>query len=217
MTRVRSSGAILIVAGMALSGCVSVSPIEQSPSPSVSGRSTPEVTATAEAEDPSDPATWIVSKRGIGPFLLGADLVRVRAAVPKLTDMSENCPNPQATFLGSPRLNLAIMTNGSGAIVGVSASGASPQSDDGEAVAPDAPPAGPHTPGGIGMGSPTSDILKEFPSAVRSGYFPDKEKPFFVVTMDNGNWLSFGTYDPTTFVNTIDVWPGTLPPYEYCG
>lgn len=93
-TRVHiGSWAIIAAAALALTGCAppgdapttsptasAPPPVESStapPTPSATPTSTPTPTDTASAMDLDDPATWVITADGVGPFRVGADFAEI--------------------------------------------------------------------------------------------------------------------------------------------
>jgi hypothetical protein len=164
---------------------------------------------TPTPTDPQNPANWLVTDHGIGPFILGANLSAVRATQPLLVDTNADCPNLQATFMQSSRMSMAVMTDASGTIVGVEVGNYFMQS------AGDAPVASVHTPSGIGLGSTVRDVTVKVPSATLQKFQSDDSYGYYLDK--STNWINFGAFDQSQTIDAIGVWPGTLPPYEWCG
>ena len=198
--------AIVLGVGALLAGCTAPA---STPTPTHSAVVTPAPSPTPTV-DPQDTASWIVSSTGIGPFQLGANLAAVKAQLPSFTDTTDNCPNPNATFLKSSTLGVALLHDERGAIIGVSVG--SPNGS------PTAKPtaAGPRTTSHIGFGATVPQITAAYPEVVPMTSYTDVPA-YYVVKDAGGSWISFGYFDGNDSVTSIDVWPGTLPPYEYCG
>ena len=206
----RSWGAALTAAALlTLTACAA--PSVQEPTPTEPGQpDSPTPTATADpapVQDPADLSTWIISADGIGPLRLGQKLDEVIAAATALTEISKDrnrCPNPAATFLGSPGQTMSdsdvlVLADESGTVFGI------------DLVSP-----GPHTPEGLEVGSPISDVTDTYPSAVASAR-QEIDDPW-TLKSDPG-WITFqylpANVDPT--VDSIAVLAGSTPPREYCG
>jgi len=202
----------LAVAALGLTGCAGGSGVPTA-APATTASSTPGTTA---APDAADPSTWLVTSAGIGPFRLGADLKGVEAQLPDLKrDLTADCPNPAVTFLTSPAVDVTVVNDDAGKIVGVDVGNAFrvPSSPVGQAHTP---LAGPHTSQGIGLGSTLAELNAGIPAAAKSdGYDPDF--PTWTVKDSASSWTTFSLRTDTQTVNAIGVWPGALPPSEYCG
>ncbi|WP_394768256.1 hypothetical protein [Lacisediminihabitans sp.] len=207
-----------VVAFAACVVAVSLSACAGSPGPGSSSSSNPPPSTTSTPSrtptptpapiNTADPATWIVSETGIGPFQLGANLKMVTADLPGLTADNANCPNPQAAFLTGTGVAVALFVDSVGNIVGVNAGPTHPAGN---------PLAGPHTALGIGYSSTAAELTTAYPAIERTDYLPDAGFPLYTVKTATGRWISFDVDLATQTVNGIGVWPGTRPPYEYCG
>jgi hypothetical protein len=206
----------IAIAGLALTGCSAGAPAG-TPSSSPPAATT-SATPTASPTNTTDPATWIIDETGIGPFKLGADLTAVEATLPELTaDGSVECPNPAATFLVSPSVNVTIINDAAGKIYGVEVGNEfqTPSSSIGLAHTP---LSGPHTTQGVGLGSTLAELNAGASDAVQSGYQGyDPNFPSWTVKQSAASWTTFSLRTDTGTVDAIGVWPGELPPYEYCG
>ncbi|WP_222706808.1 hypothetical protein, partial [Lacisediminihabitans profunda] len=109
-------------------------------------------TATATPINAADPATWIVSETGIGPFQLGANLKKVTADLIGLSADTKNCPNPRAAFFTGTDVGIAVFVDSAGNIVGVDASPTRPRGL-----------ACPHTALGIGYSSTAAELTSAYP------------------------------------------------------
>ena len=202
-----------ILISVSLSSCAAVeNPVGSArPTASVSASPTPTPTAVNTA----DPATWVVSDAGIGPFQLGANLTKVTAALPDLKPTNTDCPNPLAAFFDLSGISIAVIVDSSGGIVGVSA-GNPFQTPNAPTDSGRTPLSGPHTTKGIGYGSTKAELTSAYP-AIRlpapddSGNFPR-----YIEKTAAGPSISFNLYLASQQVNDMGVWPDS-PPYEYCG
>jgi len=214
MNRRLATASLVIAAAFALAGCATAAP---SPNGSSTAPATTTERTPTPSADPLNPANWIASATGIGPFQIGADVTSVEARLPWLSASNEECPNPNAVFLDSEQLKLAAFTDDSGRLTGVTATGKGSYFSAPTPAALDDPLDGPRTASGIGFGSPASAVMTAYPTAEKHQYFDDDGSPFLVVPGGATTLLSFGTDDPPQTVVSINVWPTGLPPYEYCG
>ncbi len=198
--------ALLASAALVLTGCTTSS----TPKPPHSSSAAPSPSSTKTPVDPQDSASWLVSSTGIGPFQLGANLAAVKSQLPSFADTTGECPNPNATFLTSSTLAVALLHDEHGVITGVGVG-----SPRGIPTAKPTSP-GPRTTSGIGFGATIPQITAAYPGAMPMKAQTDVPA-YYVAKDQSGSWISFGYFDGNDTVTSIDVWPGTLPPYEYCG
>jgi hypothetical protein len=180
-------------------------------------------TSTSTSPSPSptpintaDPATWIVSDTGIGPFQLGANLAKVAATLPGLKPTNADCPNPLAAFFDGTDIGVAAIIDDAGSIVGVSV-GNPLQTPDAATDSGRTPLGGPHTTQGLGYGSTPAELTAAYPSVARTDYIAGDGFPLYTVKTAAGAWITFSVRAASQTVNDIGVWPGSPPPYEYCG
>ncbi|WP_394768257.1 hypothetical protein [Lacisediminihabitans sp.] len=163
--------------------------------------------------NPADPATWIVSDTGIGPFQLGANVTSVTAQLPAGSAATVECPNPLAGFFDLAGIQVVLFRDDAGAIVGVSA-GNPLQSPNAATDSGRSPLGGPHTLKGIGYGSTVAELTSAYPLIERPA--ADDNFPRFTERTTGRSSISFNVNLASQTVNDMGVWPDS-PPYEYCG
>lgn len=163
-----------------------------------------------------NPATWIVSESGIGPFRLGANLKAITATLKSLKVKNYECPNPLASFYEIAGSTITAIVDISGDVVGVDV-GDSSQTPNGSTDGGRSPLSGPHTAQGIGYGSMVSQLQAAYPSTVRTDYVPYGSFPHYTQKTAAGAWITFSVSAEGQEIYGIGVWPGSPPPYEVCG
>lgn len=202
--------AILITVSLASCGTGTKPGGSARPSTPISSSPTP----TPTAVNTDDPATWVVSDAGIGPFQLGVNLAELTAVLPTLKPKNTNCPNPLAFFFDVPDISIIVITDSSGGIVGVSA-GNPFQIPNAPIDSGLRPLSGPHTAQGIGYGSTKAELVSAYPSIGLPAAANENFPRYTLKTMARPS-ISFNLNLASQRVNAIAVWPDA-PPAEICG
>ena len=206
---------IAVLVAVSLTACARAdgsNPATTSPSASPSALVSP----NPQPLNTQDPATWIISESGIGPFRLGANLKAVTATLKSLRASNYECPNPLASFYEIAGVTISAIVDNSGKLVGVDV-GDLLQAPDSTTSDARLPLSGPHTAQGIGYGSKVTELQAAYPSAVRTDYVQDGNFPLYTEKTAAGAWITFSAIARSQKVGSIGVWPGSRPPYEYCG
>lgn len=214
MMQYRVAAAITaILVSASLSSCVTVENPGGPARPTTSVAASP--TPTPTAVNTADPATWVVSEAGFGPFMLGATLRKVTAALPDLKPTNAECPNPNATFFRVRGISIAVIVDSSGGIYGVSA-GIPFQTPNASTDSGKSPLSGPHTAQGIGYGSTKAELASAYPSLELSALDGIENLSKYTQKTAAGTSISFILDPANQQVGDMSVWTDS-PPYEYCG
>jgi hypothetical protein len=209
---------LLTVCSLALVGCTFP---ESASQPAATGPASPEPTSTETSApvDVTDPATWVISVAGVGPFQIGADLKFLEATLPGLAlDTTVPCPNPNAKWFKAGSSYVVVFDDETGKIGGVNVI---PRSLDPSGIVDISHTLvkSPHTPLGVGLGSTLTQLIAESPSAAKTGYGEagyEPDAPMWTVET-SAAWITFSFATDTQTIGSIGVWNESLPPYDYCG
>lgn len=215
--------AITLVGAAALAGC-SGSPAAPPPR-TVTATVTPEAptdigtpsptrstmpSATEAAFSLSDPATWTISVREVGPIALGAavdgEIDDLSAAYTRSTDA---CPaSPETTFWQSDDAPWLVVVPRDGKVAGVAVGGLSPQP-----VTTNSP----ETAAGIGVGAALAEARSAYPDLQYTGTYGEEQGPFSLWSVQtDGRYITFQLGEDGTTIGMIWVGSVAMPPYEYC-
>jgi hypothetical protein len=177
-------------------------PSPSSSSPTPTSTSTPPVSTASppSVNDPADPATWIVSDEGMGPFRLGMPFEDAASLIPDRAGCGLDESVPSVYFGDAHRLWIVDGRQESGASDGLSLvewSGFTPPPVDLTLT--------PRTEEGIGLGSTEAEARRAYPNATET---------FRNVDYLVAGRVYFGLRDG--IVQSIGV-TATDPPYEFCG
>ena len=202
--------ALAAVSIAALTGCVPGADATPSTSASsVSATLTPTPMAEASPEpssqDPSDPATWVVSGAGIGPVTIGSDVGEFSVVGP-YTEQDTGCPNPAVHSLAGESLPpMTVVAAESGSSI-VSAHVTSWGSDGTLSASP-------RTTGGIGLGSTLGDVQATYPGIALSD--TDAGNTLQYAFADRGGWVILTVQDD--LVVQLSASTTSHNPSEWCG
>ncbi|MGW4927831.1 hypothetical protein ACWEOH_01655 [Agromyces sp. NPDC004153] len=194
----------------ALTGC---SGAGATPGSTPAGDSTPsaietpapaEPTPTAPAEDPADPATWIISGAGIGPLQRGEGFDASAPGAGPYTVAASGCPNPSATFLeGDGLANLSIVTEDDGSAIAVAQ--VTSWGTSGDIVSPS-------TAAGVRLGATVAELEEAYPGIEQTG---TSNNSLLFGVEDSGGWIVFWLGGES--VVQISAAPTPEAPTELCG
>ncbi|WP_066039347.1 hypothetical protein [Herbiconiux solani] len=169
------------------------------PAPPVTPTPTEPPTPSADAYDPADMATWIISAGGIGPVQLDRPLAEV---VDEVVPPGESCRPGVAMFFNSGVV--AVGDGSESPVVAVAITGPSQTVDISGR---------PHTASGISAGSTFDQLLAAYPDA--QSYTDSQGRPGYLV-QEGSSFIHFTSVDAAT-VNIIEVSRDSVDLKEYCG
>ncbi|CAN5211903.1 hypothetical protein BH09ACT1_BH09ACT1_29800 [soil metagenome] len=208
-----AAAALTVLLGV--TACTADAQPSAKPEPTVSTGTTP---AAASSADPTDPADWVISRDGVGPFTRGGSITAAKALVgPSYTlQPAESCPNPVMSIFMSPsHPTIWVQSQGFGSdrvyLVYVGSDPADTEQTAGT----------PKTKEGIGIGSSLEAVMAAYPAGYLDAddnlgekhYFSDDPKN----APDTGSFpvIVFGISD--NLVRAISVQDNTQYLNEFCG
>lgn len=178
------------------------------PAPSDTRTPTPTSAAVevhAQAEDPDDPATWVIGFDGIGPVKLGFPLAELAEETPTLSDETyDECRPSQVTLVSADelRLNAFGATDAEDRVGSLYLNARLPR--DAQTL--------PRTEAGIGIGSTETELLTAYPGIRVTGTY--STSTYYAIQNESGTWVVFGIWNDQ--VDAIGVGPQNILPKEFC-
>ncbi|MET0811403.1 MAG: hypothetical protein ABWY03_00020 [Microbacterium sp.] len=207
MRRSTLVAALIALSAIGVTGCVAEPAAVETGAPSETPSTTPSATSTPSA-DPDDPATWVVSDEGIGPFEIGMPMAQVLSLDPEFTDYcgDESAIGPGHVYNAGPLFVVSTGTDGGAVLDLVTWGGAE----------------GPRTAEGLGIGSTTTEVLAAYPDATLEAYnsvFLRTGSVFFGYRPNDGEIVDSGFVDDGTPkpILRLDVTDQSGLLFEYCG
>ncbi|EYT66500.1 hypothetical protein H489_0102435 [Curtobacterium flaccumfaciens UCD-AKU] len=171
---------------------------------------TPSPTATGTAFDLSDPATWTISTKEVGPIALGGEVEgEIDDLAAAYTRSTDACPaSPETTFWNRDDAPGLIVIPRDGKVVGVTIGGLGP-----DPVTTNSP----ETDAGIGIGTPLTEVRSAYPDLQYTGTYGEDQGPYSMWSVQaDGRYMTFQLGMDGATVGAIWVGSTAMLPYEYC-
>ena len=163
------------------------------PTPAPTPTPTPTATPTAPAQNPADPATWIIGFDGVGPVTLDAPYDSQAQSIPTFDDVTDQiCLAEQRNYMvpGGMHLTVVAASDGSGRTAAIEFGNYGDGSDRRSAS--------PKTEAGIGVSSTRAELMAAYPDIQQTGTYSDTVV-YYGLTDGRGGWIAFAVMNDVVF------------------
>lgn len=209
-------GGIVILAAIALATLVGCAPTTTGGTPTSSPTQEPAPSPSPEPRtpapaDPEDPATWIISEKGVGPIEIGGDFAATLEALPDTWENdTENCA-------WTAWWNAVDSSHGIFFVRG-SESETAPIGEISVYTAAETPAqvAGPVTAEGLGIGATADEIMAAYPDA-QEGTAQIGGGTWIMLEGESDAHVFFEFREGESAASDVVVTTRSEPSYEVCG